>query len=125
MVGKKRGDAMINIMDIDGYRAVIKYDPEIDLFRGEFQGLNGGADFYAESVEALRREGKISLEVFLDICREKNIEPRKEYSGKFNLRLPPELHAEIAAKASADGLSLNQWTVEALDRVVRSEEAVG
>ncbi len=115
---------MINIMDIDGYRAVIKYDPGIDMFRGEFQGLNGGADFYAESIEALRREGKISLEVFLDTCREKNIEPRREYSGKFNLRLPPELHAEIAAKASAEGVSLNQWTVEALDRVVRSEVTV-
>ncbi len=116
---------MINIMDFDGYRAVIKYDPEIDMFRGEFKGLNGGADFYAESIEALRKEGKASLEVFLDICREKNIEPRKEYSGKFNFRLPPELHAEIAAKASAEGQSLNQWSLEALDRAVKSEEAVG
>lgn len=35
----------MNIMDIDGYKAAIAYDPDIDLFRGEFIELNGGADF--------------------------------------------------------------------------------
>ena len=30
----------------DGYKAVIAYDPEIEMFRGEFVGLNGAADFY-------------------------------------------------------------------------------
>ena len=36
---------MINTMTIDGYDAVIQYDPDIKMFRGEFVGLNGGADF--------------------------------------------------------------------------------
>ena len=30
---------MMNIMDVDGYKAIIKYDPVIDRFRGEFVGL--------------------------------------------------------------------------------------
>ena len=38
---------MVNIIEINGYRAIIQYDPEIEMFRGEFIGLNGGADFYA------------------------------------------------------------------------------
>ena len=38
------------------------------MFRGEFTGLNGGADFYADSVEALRKEGQISLNIFLEEC---------------------------------------------------------
>ena len=37
---------MINQMTIDGVKAVITYDSDIDMFRGEFLGLNGGADFY-------------------------------------------------------------------------------
>ena len=45
----------------DGYKAVIAYDPEIEMFRGEFVGLNGAADFYAADLEGLKREGKISL----------------------------------------------------------------
>jgi hypothetical protein len=61
---------MMNLMEINGYRAVVQYDPEIDMFRGEFIGLNGGADFYATDIDGLRKEGEISLKVFLDMCRE-------------------------------------------------------
>ena len=48
---------MRNTMEIEGYRAVIQFDPDIEIFRGEFVGLNGGADFYARDIAGLRREG--------------------------------------------------------------------
>ena len=105
---------MRNTIDIEGYRAVIQYDPEIEMFRGEFVGLNGGADFYAADAAGLRREGAKSLEVFLEMCREDGVEPRRQYSGRFNVRLPPELHADIAIAAAADGKSINQWVTEEL-----------
>ena len=38
---------MMNVMEINGVKAVITFDPEINMFRGEFVGLNGGADFYS------------------------------------------------------------------------------
>lgn len=47
---------MINTLKIDGQQAVITFDPEIEMFRGEFIGLNGGADFYAYSVEELKKK---------------------------------------------------------------------
>jgi predicted HicB family RNase H-like nuclease len=31
---------MMNIMDINGYKANIVYDPEIEMFRGEFVGVD-------------------------------------------------------------------------------------
>ena len=31
---------MNNLMNFDGYKAVINYDPEIEMFRGEFINLN-------------------------------------------------------------------------------------
>ncbi|MCG6869105.1 MAG: type II toxin-antitoxin system HicB family antitoxin [Gammaproteobacteria bacterium] len=110
---------MMNTMEIDGFRAVIQYDPEIEMFRGEFVGLNGGADFYAKDIEGLKKEGAISLRVFLEGCEKHGIEPRKEYSGKFNMRVPPQLHAEIVGAAQAQGKSLNQWVVDALKETVR------
>jgi len=111
---------MMNTMEINGYRAIIRYDPEIEMFRGEFIGLNGGADFYAKDIDGLRQEGETSLKVFLDMCQEDGIEPRKEYSGKFNLRVPPKVHAEIAARAAAAGKSLNQWVMDMLDQSIRA-----
>jgi len=104
----------MNTMDINGYKAVISYDPDINMFRGEFVGLNGGADFYATSVDDLRKEGEISLKAFLEMCAEDGIEPRKHFSGKFNLRVPPTLHERLAAQAAAHGKSINAWIVDLL-----------
>ncbi|MGJ8515122.1 type II toxin-antitoxin system HicB family antitoxin [Carnimonas bestiolae] len=111
---------MNNIMTINGHRAVIQYDPEIELLRGEFVTLNGGADFYADNVADLHKEGEKSLEVFLDFCKERNIEPLKSFSGKFMLRVPPETHAHAAEAAAAKGISLNQFVAEVIEQEVQA-----
>ncbi len=64
-------------MTINGYQAVIAFDSDVQMFRGEFAGLNGGADFYAKDVDGLRREGAISLRVFLETCAEDGVDPGK------------------------------------------------
>jgi len=105
----------MNIMELNGYRALIQYDSEIEMFRGEFIGLNGSADFYASDIEGLKKEGITSLKVFLQMCVEDNVEPKKSFSGKFNVRIQPELHEDIASVAISEGKSLNQWVVETLN----------
>ncbi len=91
----------MNVMTVDGYQARIEYEPETDRFRGEILGLNGGADFYGRNPRELRTEFRKSLAVFLDVCKEKGIEPRRSYSGKFNLRIPADLHERLAIVAQA------------------------
>jgi len=108
----------MNTMILDGYHAKIEYDPELDTFRGEILGLNGGADFYGRNPKELRAEFKKSLSVFLEVCQEKGIEPRRHYSGKFNLRIPPELHEQLAITAQASGKSVNSLAQEALRHAV-------
>jgi predicted HicB family RNase H-like nuclease len=105
-------------MSLENYQARIEYDAEIDMFRGEILGLNGGADFYGRNPKELRTEFKKSLHVFLEVCREKGIEPRRHYSGKFNLRITPELHEQLAIAAQAEGKSINTLAQEALQRIV-------
>ena len=104
----------MNIMTVDGFHAKIEYDEDLDLFRGDILGLNGGADFYGKNPKELRAEFKKSLEVFLEVCREKGIEPRRNFSGKFNLRIPTELHEKLAIVAQAEGKSINTLAQEAL-----------
>lgn len=109
---------MKNVMTIGGQQAVITYDPDIEMFRGEFVGLNGGADFYASDVAGLHREGALSLNAFLDECAKRGIEPRKNFSGKFVLRVTPEVHEAAAMAAAASGESLNQWVADAIKEAV-------
>jgi len=105
---------MNNVIEIDGHKAVVKFDPEISMFRGEFLGLSGGADFYADSVEGLRREGAVSLREYLKACAEEGIEPLRNYSGKFNVRIATELHEKATLAAAAENKSLNEWVSDAL-----------
>ena len=108
----------MNIMTVNGYHARIEYDPELDRFRGEILGLSGGADFHGKNPQELRTEFKRSLQVFLDVCKEKGIEPRRHFSGKFNLRISSELHEKLAIAAQAQGKSLNTLAQEALQEQV-------
>lgn len=114
---------MRNVLEIDGHKAVLAFDPEIGLFRGEFLGLNGGADFYAKSVDDLVEEGRTSLRVFLDLCREKGIEPTRRFSGRFNVRLDPGTHEAAVIAASADNKSLNEWVAHAIAEAAKCGRA--
>ena len=108
----------MNMMSLEGYEAKIEYDAELDLFCGEVLGLSGGADFYGKNPKELRSEFKKSLHIFLEVCREKGIEPRRNYSGKFNLRISPDLHERLAIVAQAEGKSINTVAQEALQQRV-------
>ncbi len=46
----------------------------------------------------------------------------KEYSGQFRLRLPKSLHAELAAEAVKQGVSLNGYVVYLLSTRVSQEK---
>ncbi len=109
---------MKNVIEIDGHKAVISLDPEIGMFRGEFLGLAGGADFYATSIDKLEVEGRKSLKVFLAMCEEKNIQPFREFSGRFNVRLAAELHETAVIAAAAENKSLNEWVADAIETAI-------
>ncbi|MFZ9568111.1 MAG: type II toxin-antitoxin system HicB family antitoxin [Vulcanococcus sp.] len=111
----------MSLMTLDDYKARITYDAASDRFRGEILGLNGSADFYGSSPDELRREFRTSLDVYLEVCREQNIEPKRNFSGKFNLRIPPQLHEELSLAAEAQGTSLNNLAQEALTKSLRGD----
>ena len=72
-------------MEIDGYLAEIQYDQNIQMWRGEFLGPEGGADFFARDFGDLQKEGEISLKVFKEMCLEDGLnagvaEKRASYS---------------------------------------------
>ncbi len=110
---------MKNVMEFEGgYKAVIAYDPDIEMFRGEFVGLNGSADFYAKDADGLKKEGAVSLAVFLRMCEEDGVSPRKP-QGRFALRLDPDTYHEASVAAAASGMSLNQWIARTVREAAR------
>lgn len=104
----------MNTMELDGFVAIIRYDPEKDRFRGEIQGLSGGADFYGSTPKELRREFRASLDFFIATCEKHGIAVKKPASGKFVVRIPSDLHAKAATAAQAAGVSLNTLVEQAI-----------
>ncbi len=112
---------MNRLMEIQGYTAVVTYDSEIGLYRGEFLGLRGGAEFYAPSREALPLEGERSLEVFLKMCARDGAEPRRSFSGRIELDVSPDLHERLACLAEASGEPLAEWLRALLKQTVQRQ----
>ena len=56
-------------------------------------------------MEELRREFQLSVDDYLEWCKEDGVTPEKPYSGKFNLRLTPELHKKVAIAAKKLNMS--------------------
>ena len=66
-----------------------------------------------KNAQALRGIIKLVGEIVQDMAEngEKIPEPimTKKYSGKFQVRIPPELHRHIAMQAAEQGVSLNRY----------------
>ena len=101
-------------MQYKGYAARIEYSDEDKCFVGHIAGIRDIVGFHGESVEELRTAFEEAIDDYLETCEQANLSPQRPYSGKVMLRIPPELHAEIAMKAEASGKSLNQWAAEML-----------
>jgi hypothetical protein len=60
-----------------------------------------------------------SVEDYLDFCAQRGETPEKPYSGKFIVRIEPELHKAIATRARIKRKSLNRWVHDVLADAVR------
>jgi predicted HicB family RNase H-like nuclease len=101
-------------MQYKGYAARIEYSDEDKCFVGHIAGIRDIVGFHGESVEELRVAFDEAVDDYLETCERAGISPQRPYSGKVMLRIPPELHADIAMRAEASGKSLNQWAAETL-----------
>ena len=106
------------MMKYKGYIGHVEYDDEAKIFHGEVVGLRDVITFQGRSVEDLERSFKDSIEDYLNWCKERGEKPEKTFSGTFNLRIPPELHAKLALHAKTIGISLNSYVTEKLRSVV-------
>jgi len=101
-------------MEYKGYFAKVGFDDEANIFHGEIINLRDVITFEGETVEELRKAFHDSVEDYLEFCAKRGEDPEKPYSGKFIVRIDPELHKTIAIQARKNGKSLNAWVYDAL-----------
>ncbi len=106
------------MMEYKGYVAKVEFDDDFDVFHGEVINLRDVITFEGESVVELKRAFQESVEDYLAFCEERKEAPEKPFSGRFSIRMEPELHRKITVRARLADKSLNSWINETLEGVV-------
>ena len=104
--------------DVAHYTYRVTWSPEDQEFVAtcvEFPSLSWLA---RRQDRALRGVTALVAEVVADlVANGEEVPPplaERRYSGRFNLRLGPQLHRQLAVSAAEEGLSLNQYVVRRL-----------
>jgi predicted HicB family RNase H-like nuclease len=112
----------MSMMEYKGYYGTVTFDDEAGTFFGCVNNLpKDGITFEGKSVEELRTAFRESVDDYLAWCKERGEAPDKPYSGKFNIRISPDLHAKAAVKAQPRGESLNDFVTKAIEDEMETE----
>ena len=113
------------MMEYKGYFGTVEYDAQAKIFHGDVINTRDIITFQGTTVKEIEQAFKESIEDYIAWCMEEGVEPEKPYSGKFNVRLSPELHRQIAIIASKKKVSLNNFVEKALiDEIALLREAL-
>lgn len=102
------------MIEYKGYIGIVTYDSDAKLFHGDVVNTRDVITFQGTTVDEIEKAFIVSIDDYLDWCKEEGVAPEKPYSGKFNLRLSPELHKEIAITAKKMNISINNFVEKAI-----------
>lgn len=104
----------MSTMTHKGYVAKVAYSDEDELFTGRIAGIDDVIGFHGESVAELKAAFVEAVEDYLAACQKIGRKPQKTYSGRFVVRVEPDVHARAVVAAQSEGKSLNLWVSEAI-----------
>ena len=106
------------MLNYKGYFGYLTYDDEAKIFHGEVINTRTVITFQGESVKEIEKAFHDSIDDYLDWCKERKKDPEKPFSGKFVLRVSPELHRKISFHAKEQHTSINTYIVETLQKAI-------
>lgn len=105
------------MMQYKGYSGKVEYDDDAEIFHGEVIGLRDVITFQGKTVNEIKHAFRESVDDYLDFCVQLGQAPEKPFTGKFMLRLTPDLHRKVFVAAKQSGESINGWVVDQLQHL--------
>lgn len=106
-------------MEYKGYIGTVTYDDEARIFHGEVINTRDVITFQGKTVKQIEKAFRDSIDDYVEFCESEGVSPEKPYSGKFNLRLSPELHKKVAIAAGKLNISINKFVERILNDEVK------
>lgn len=103
-----------------GFIGSVEVNHEDDTLYGKVLGLDKKTliTYEGNTVSELKADFKAGVNDYILHCKENNLPLHKSYSGTFNVRLTPQIHARIAELAQQAGVSLNTFVKETLQKAI-------
>jgi len=99
-----------------GYVGTVEYNATDNCLFGKVEGMvKDSITFEGQSISELKAYFENGIDSYLEGCEELGIKPRKAYSGTLNIRIPSEIHCQLALKAKQTGRSINAIINDALE----------
>ena len=102
---------MLRYKDYIGH---VEFDEEAEIFCGEVINTRDVITFQGSTVKEIKKAFQESIDDYLAFCAQRGESPERPFSGRFNVRLDPQLHRQAFVAAKEAGMSLNAWIVEAI-----------
>ena len=102
------------MMEFKGYIGHVEFDDDAEIFHGEVINTRDVITFQGKTVEEIKQAFRDSVEDYLEYCVKLGQQPEKPFTGKFMLRIPPDLHRKIYVAAKQSGESINAWIKDQL-----------
>ncbi len=109
----------MNAFQYKGYLGTFEFESGDDAFHGEISGIRDVIHFTGRSVDELRQAFQEAVDDYLTTCADIGKTPEKPYSGRFMVRVSPEVHRLTESAAKVTGKSLNAFAAEALERAAK------
>lgn len=107
-----------------GYSAKLDVDVEAGILHGRVVDVNDTITFEGRTVDEAKQEFQVSVDRYLEFCRELGQLPDKPFSGKLPFRTNPDIHHTIYLAATKMSKSINAWMEEVLAEAARSTLAL-
>jgi predicted HicB family RNase H-like nuclease len=109
---------MTKMLEYKGYYGSIEASPEDGCLYGKLEFIIALVNYEAETVPALEAEFHAAVDDYLADCARRGREPELPCKGSFNVRVGHEAHLRAAVAARESGLSLNDFTKQAIEMLV-------
>lgn len=108
----------MGILKHKDYEGTAELDTDRMVCRGKILFIDDLVTYEATTPADLQKEFESAVDDYIETCATLGREAKKPLKGQFNVRIPPELHKTATLRALADGVSLNDVVVRALDAFV-------
>lgn len=102
------------MMQYKGYVGEADIDTDAGIIHGRLVGIRPVITFEGQTVREAFQAFQESVDDYLSLCAERGEEPERPFSGKFVVRIDPELHRDVVYAARARNMTLNAFAEEAL-----------